>query len=360
MPQLTPTQILEEIRANFSGGARRKFLPGLLLAFIGFLRELDATGGKFQSLEDFFNSYPRQTQTSRGAVNTLIVSIGDGKTLSIRRFYDAAANWFRAGQKRYDYPSSAPHATQAWGDYTHWLDALLSYDNNTLDHLDAETRAFVLDALPSQEVDPSSVSREPARFLRFLEEFDMTAKRGETSGACYQGTVFGFIRADAPHLQVEVGKVRTGSKREKRVGDIDARDGETLVLSAEVKQFVLGEDAIDDLAEFGNLISKHRALGLVVAFDFTEGVGVKLVEMGLRPVSKQDLIDRVRLWDPLKQRIATHALLYYAGFREQNSALTKRITEFLETVEAEMEAIDGTEPGEEHPGSLHEDPATVH
>jgi hypothetical protein len=116
MPQLTPTQILEEIRANFSGGARRKFLPGLLLAFIGFLRELDATGGKFQSLEDFFNSYPRQTQTSRGAVNTLIVSIGDGKTLSIRRFYDAAANWFRAGQKRYDYPSSAPHATQAWGD----------------------------------------------------------------------------------------------------------------------------------------------------------------------------------------------------------------------------------------------------
>jgi hypothetical protein len=98
----------------------------------------------------------------------------------------------------------------------------------------------------------------------------------------------------------------------------------------------------------------------VFAFDLTQGVGVKLVEMGLRPVSKQDLIDRVRLWDPLKQRIATHALLYYAGFREQNSALTKRITEFLETVEAEMEAIDGTEPGEEHPGSLHEDPATVH
>lgn len=333
MSLLTPSEILEEVRANFSGGSRRRFLPGLLLAFIAFLRELNATGGRFASLSEFYKTYPRVTQSSRGAVNTLIVAVGE-KTLSIRRFYDQAADWFRSGQKRYDYPSSAPHATQAWGDYVHWLEALLSFDEHTMDALDTEVRAFVLDVLPSQAIDLTSVSREPARFLRFLEEFDMSSKSGETSGACYQGTVFGFIRADAPHLQVEVGKVRTGSKREKRVGDIDARDGETLVLSAEVKQFVVGQGTLADLAEFGNLIAQHQALGLVVAFAFDENVASAITAMGLHPVSKQDLIERVRLWDPLKQRIAVNALLYYAGFREQNSALTRRIGDFIKHIES--------------------------
>jgi hypothetical protein len=338
---MTPEAILEEVRANFSGGSRRRFLPGLLLAFISFLRELNATGGKFETLDAFFEAFPRVTQTSRGSVNTLIVSVGE-KTLSIRRFYDEASNWFRADQKRYDYPSSAPHATQAWGDYTHWILALLAFDEDTLGALDHEVRSFVLDVLPSQEIDPSSVSREPARFLRFLEEFDMAAKPGETSGACYQGTVFGFIRADAPHLQVEVGKVRTGSKREKRVGDIDARDGETLVLSAEVKQFVVGADTLPDLAEFGNLIAQHQALGLVVGLDFAEGVAGEISQLGLHPVSKQDLIERVRLWDPLKQRIAINALLYYSGFREQSSALTARIKAYVGSLDESSESeLDG-------------------
>lgn len=329
---LTPEAILSEVRRNFQGGSRRRFLPGLLIAFISFMRSLGATGGRFSTLEEFYAAYPRRTQRGNGgAINTLTVE-ADGKRVSIRKFYDAAADWFRAGQKRYDYPSSAPHATQAWGDYTHWLEAILDFDESTLDRLDYEVRAFVLDVLPSQDIDPGSVWRQPAIFLRFLEQFDMSVQKGETSGACYQGTVFGYVRADAPHLQVDVGKVRTGSKREKRVGDIDARDGETLVLSAEVKQMAVGETTLPDLAEFGNLISLHKALGLVVAFEFHDGTAAEIVDMGLHPVSRQDLIERVRLWDPLKQRIAMNAVLYYTGFREQSSALTKRISDFVTVV----------------------------
>lgn len=332
---MTPDQILQEIRDNFTSGKRRKFAPALLLAFISFLRELKATGGRFASLDDFYVEFPRVTETTTGGgVNTLKVK-WDNKSLSIRPHYNRASDWFRSEQKRYDFPSSAPHATQAWTDYTHWLGALLTYDEHTLNQLDAETRAFVLDVLPSQDIDPDSVSREPARFLRFLEEFDMSARRGETSGACYQGTVFGFIRADAPHLQVEVGKVRTGSKREKRVGDIDARDGELLVLSAEVKQFTVGTENLADLAEFGNLIAKHQALGLVVALSFGDGAAAAITSMGLHPVSRQDLIERARLWDPLKQKIAVNALLYYSGFREQSSALTARIKSFVDSLNEE-------------------------
>lgn len=330
-PTLTPQGILDELEANFDKGARRKFLPGLLIAFIGFLRDLDATGGKYESLDEFYAAHPRQLQTKRGPANTLIVKLGS-KTLSIRRYYDAIQNWFRSDQKRFDYPSAAPHATQAWEGYVHWLSALLGFSDAELDELIAKAKKFVLDKLPSQDIDPSAIVREPARFLLFLENFDMTARKGENTGACYQGTVFGYIRADAPHLQVEVGKVRTGSKREKRVGDIDARDGDALVLSAEVKQFIFTSDGLPDVAEFANLISRHKALGLVVALDFDEGMREKIRDLGLQPVSRDDLKSRVQLWDPLKQKIAVNALLYYVGFREQSSALYARVKQFLEDV----------------------------
>lgn len=336
--------ILTEVTANFSAGQRRRFLPGLLIAFINFLRELHALDSRFTSLDDFHVIYPRVTKRVTGAaLNTLVVKRPDGGTHSIRGHYDAAANWFRADQKRFDYPSSAPHATQAWSDYVHWLNALLQMSTSEADKLEEAAKQFVLDALPSQAIDASTIRRQPPRFLWFLERFDMSVHKGETSGAAYQGTVFGYIRADAPHLQVEVGKVRTGSKREKRVGDIDARDGADLVLSAEVKQFTVGKGTLPDLAEFAHLIAEHQALGLVVALDFDPEASEALVQMGLKPLSRADLVERVRIWDPLKQEIALNAVLYYVGFREQSSALYERVRAFIGDVEAEVAA--GTAEG---------------
>lgn len=331
---ITTGQILDEVKANFFGGQRRKFLPGLLIALIRFLRSLEATGGRYASLDDFHKDFPLVTVTSKGGgVNTFTVLV-DGKSSAIRKDYDKIADFFRNEKHRYDFPSSAPHATQAWRDYIPWIEAILSFDDSSLDELERNVIDFVLESLPSQAIDPSSVKREPPLFLLYLQGFDLTSKSGEPTGAAYQGTVFGYIRADAPHLQVEVGKVRTGSKREKRVGDIDARDGEKLVLSAEVKQYVVGDKDLGEFGEFSKLIAQHQALGLVVALGFKEDAAKKIAGMGLEPLSRDDLIERVRIWDPLKQRIAISAILYYANFREQNSVLYGRIQEFIANAEA--------------------------
>ncbi|KOB40185.1 hypothetical protein AE930_09530 [Xanthomonas arboricola] len=252
---ITTSQILDEVKANFFGGQRRKFLPGLLIALIRFLRRLKATGGKYASLDDFHRDFPLATVTKKGGgVNTFTVIV-NGKSLAIRKDYDNIANFFRNEKHRYDFPSSAPHATQAWRDYLPWIEAILSFDDSSLDDLEKNVIDYVLESLPSQAIDPSSVKREPPLFLLYLQNFDLTSRSGEPTGAAYQGTVFGYIRADAPHLQVEVGKVRTGSKREKRVGDIDARDGEKLVLSAEVKQYVVGDKDLGEFGEFSKLIA---------------------------------------------------------------------------------------------------------
>ncbi|MCI2263389.1 hypothetical protein [Xanthomonas indica] len=330
---ITPKKILEDVKANFFGGQRRKFLPGLLIALIRFLRNLKATGGKYASLEEFHKDFPLVTVTSKGGgVNTFTVLV-NGKSSAIRKEYDKIADFFRNEKHRYDFPSSAPHATQAWRDYISWIEAILSFDDPSLDALEKDVIDYVLDSLPSQAIDPSTVKREPPLFLLYLQNFDLTSKAGEPTGAAYQGTVFGYIRADAPHLQVEVGKVRTGSKREKRVGDIDARDGEKLVLSAEVKQYVVGDKDLGEFGEFSQLIAQHQALGLVVALGFKDDASKKIAEMGLEPLSRDDLIERVRIWDPLKQRIAISAIMYYANFREQNSVLYERIQNFIAEAE---------------------------
>lgn len=347
---MKPEQILDEVRGNFSGGQRRRFLPGLAIALMGFLKELGAVNGRFKTIEEFHQTFPRLQKVGGKSLNTLGVMKPSGETLTIRGFYDRAANWFREGNQRFDYPSAAPHATQAWGDYLHWIEAMLALSEDELAKLQTNIEAFVLAELPSHAVDTTKVIKKPPRFLWFLEQFDLTAQKGETTGAAYQGTVFGYIRADAPHLQVEVGKVRTGSKREKRVGDIDARDGADLVLSAEVKQFALGAGALPDLAEFANLIATHKALGLVVALDFELAASAAIEAMGLQPLSRKDLIERVRIWDPLKQDIAMNAVLYYVSFREQSSPLYQRIKSFLESVEKPQIGASGVATASEDSG----------
>ena len=179
---MTSKEILEEIERNFETGQKRKFLPGLLISFIGFLQQLGATGGKFKTLEEFYVEHPRRMKArTGGSTTTLIVFLDREKTevkdksLSIRVSYDKILRWFHADQKRFDYPGSAPHSTGLWADYTHWLEALLRMDDAELDALVAAAKQFVLDRLPAQIIDPN-LKREPPRFQLFLEEFDLRNK----------------------------------------------------------------------------------------------------------------------------------------------------------------------------------------
>ncbi len=208
----------------------------------------------------------RRVKASSGrSANTLIFwkdkdNTTNGKSLGIRPAYQKIESWFRSDQKRFDFPSSAPHATQAWGDYIHWLDALLTFTEEQLDQLESDTKVFVLNILPAHVVDASLVNREPPRFFLFLRDFDMGTHTGEKTGAAYQAAVFGYLRADAAHLQVDVDKVRVGSKRVGRIGDVDAPDGELLVLAAEVKQYTLPLEDVASFAELADQVALQGAL----------------------------------------------------------------------------------------------------
>lgn len=331
-------ELFEDFEAGFP---KRKFSAGLLIAFIDFLKSLGVPEQKFRNLGEMLKKYPRQETTAAGHhANTLIVSRGRGSgTVSLRPFYNEAERFFRAEKKRFDYPSCAPHATQAWADYRRWLDALVTFTTQELDSLREHVTNYVLAKLKSQEFDPASVKTDPPLFRIVLESFEITAQKGEPTGAAYQGIVFGFLRADNPHLQVEIDKVRTGSKRLQRVGDVDCWEGSRLAISAEVKQLTIPSEAVPDLEAFGNATGKRGALGMIVALGFAEGVRGEIESLGLRPLDRDDLLRIVELWDPLKQRTAVQSLIYYAQHVEKNSSLTDRLNEFLQKAEAAAKTV---------------------
>lgn len=322
-------QLLEDLKEQFKN---RKFAAGLMVSMIDLVADVRGRGNGFATFEGLLAIYPKSDVTAQGrAANTLILKTSDS-LISLRPFYNEAERLFRAVHKRFDYPSCAPHATQAWSGYVHWLDAICALSAPDSAGLRSDIVAFVLEALPDQAFDPSSIRSEPPLFSRLLDEFDFTAPKGEKSGASYQGAVFGFVRADNPHLQVEIDKVRTGSRRLQRVGDIDAWDGRRLAVTAEVKNEEVGETHLRDLAQFINDVNLRSAIGLIVAQSFSEGVAEAFQESGLIPLNIDDLARIVALWDPAKQRIAVESMVYYASHVEKSSVLAERLEAFIESI----------------------------
>ncbi|MGD9505660.1 MAG: hypothetical protein AB7W37_12160, partial [Syntrophobacteraceae bacterium] len=237
---------------------------------------------------------------------------------------------FRSTHHRYDYPSCAPHATQAWEDYKNWLDSLCKLPMDELEALRERVISYVLAQLPDQSFVSGSITVPPPIFRMLLEEFDFSSHIGkEPTGAAFQGAAFGFIRADNPHLQVEIDKVRTGSKRLQRVGDIDAWDGERLAVSAEVKSLQFAAERISSIVGFINEVATRGAIGMLIALSFGPNAREGAESCGLVALDLEDLTRIVRLWDPAKQKIAVESIFYYAAHVEKNSVLLERVRSFV-------------------------------
>jgi hypothetical protein len=329
---MTKEEVVEEMKRDFRGegvGKPRKYVGGLLPSFCDLLIELDVPGKGYSSLDDLFTDFPQITE----GVSALTVALPGGGQKTIRPAYERYHHHYITENHRLDYPRSQPYATGKWSDYRRWLDALVVMSKDDLEWTVQATVSFVLDELKDQSFDPSSVRAEPPIFKWLLDEFELGARaKGEPTGAAFQALVFGYIRADAPHLQVEARKARAGSARTKGIGDIDAWEGDRLVISAEVKHFVVGGGNVGDFTHFAANVTERAALGLIIAEDFQDGVRERIESLGLHPLSRTDVLRIVSLWDPLKQRAALNAFQWVVVHKEQNSGLIDRVQEFLDSV----------------------------
>lgn len=328
---MTPNEILEDMKRQMTlpdKRFRRVFAGGLLPAFCEFFIGLDHPENGYASLDEFFATHPQITE---GANTLTVLPNGKGKKKrSIRTSYERVAHFYINVNNRVSFPSAAPHATGQWRDYLQWLEVIVSLAPNQLVDLAEQAKDYVLFLLPENKFDPSKVTVEPPIFHTLLEQFPWDARRGsEKTGAAFQAMVFAFIRADAPHLQVETRRVRTGSSRVKGIGDVDAWEGRRLAISAEVKHYRFNAADVDQIKKFIGKVQERGAMGLVVATSFELSAVDLIAAQGLRAVDLADVSRIVALWDPLKQRAALNAFEYAIWQKELSIDLGERVDEFL-------------------------------
>lgn len=328
---MTPDDIINDMKAQLTLKRPRNYVGGLLPAFCDFLIEMEAPGAGFSDFKAFTAKHPLVTE----GVSTLTVQRnGDAKdVMTIRPAYNRIHHFYLFQEKRHGYPRAEPYATGKWADYRSWLDALVTFSKDELNEVRSKAVEHMLSVLEKREFDPSKIVVDPPVFLMLLERFGWNEKfKGEPTGAAFQAMVFAFIRADAPHLQVETRKVRTGSAKLKGVGDVDAWEGQRLTISVEAKHLRFDTKDLEHCDPFVEEVRRWGALGMIVALDFAPGVADEVQAVGLEPLTISDLIRSVRLWDPVKQRAAMNAFEWAVVQKEQAPGLIRRYEDFVKNV----------------------------
>lgn len=191
---MTPDQVFTSFETGFS---TRRFSAGLLIAFIDFYNELGVPASNLKDFDELLAKFPRQTTTAAGnRAYTLIVSRGNESTLSLRPFYSAAERFFRVDHKRLDYPSCAPHATQAWANYREWLDALATFDGQQLAALRKNVVDHVLTHLKSRteaHAAPGARARSSIELLHSLDSALDPRLTNHERGARFEEFAVGFF-----------------------------------------------------------------------------------------------------------------------------------------------------------------------
>lgn len=314
------TGLVEQPRA---GG---KQVLGLTLAFVVVAeRALERVNSS--RVEDALRRFDWERTTPSGSpVNTLNLIVDKGPPIRLRGIYEKVRDVARNDLRRYDYPNSAPHATQAWYGHRDILETVFRLSPG-------ERRAVVegiwdlLLRLPAQQ-GRSAADAQPRPFEILLRDFPGTQK-GEPPGAILQGLAFAYYRADSPTVTISTGKAKAGSRRTGRVGDVDGWDGDQLALSIEVKDKDLTLDDQGELGSFvANLAGYPDARAIVVARSATEDVVSLLAGQNVRFFDRSEMLRSVSYWDLGKQKLAVREFLHYLVHVEQNGKLIDRFRAF--------------------------------
>ncbi len=304
----------------------RRFVTGLSFAFLGFVEALAAQLGQGTPCTNALHDFPPQEQTPSGRRRNSLYVVGPERSISLRKYYNLFEPVVWDGLHRYDYPSCAPHATQAWPQHRDLLEAILSATP-------AARLAFARGLWNRVLELPEFLGRQdaaltPRPFSVLLDELPNT-QPGEPAGALLQGLAFAYYRADAPNVTLETGKAQAGSARTGRVGDVDGWSGGELVLSIEVKDLdVTGANVTDVSSWLSNLGRWPDATAILLARSFDEEAVEWLETHQVLTLDRARMSGNVALWDVRKQEMALRELNYFLIRVQRNSKLLTRVADF--------------------------------
>ncbi len=304
---------------------------GMALDFLVVAEELsqvdDWHEGFDQTLEttDILDNYDTKD------TNTLTIRY-DGEQYGIRSVQNEVRDLFIYDLRRTNFPSSPGHHTGNWPDYSDLLDGAFRLSRSG--RFEACVRLFEFGTTELEE--KRFETREPAfgdPFLEIVRDYDRSHP-DENGGLAYQAIAYGYVKAEWSDLSLRASKVRTGSSRQNRYGDIDGFLGPDLMISVEVKDLAVDETNVgSELGTTMQLSDSTTAVPIAVCRDVSDAAKGRLESEGVEVVEDEDFESILRRWDYHKQNRAVQGTLHYLANIEENPDAVQRLLRFLAEVD---------------------------
>jgi len=143
----------------------------------------------------------------------------DNADQGIRPLHNELIELFREDLNRTNFPSSPGHHTGEWERYDDMLELAFRLSRDGRYVAAQELFDLGLERLESSEYERRDPPFEEP-FLKVVRDYDRKAPN-EQGGSAYQALCYGYVKAEWSHLSLRASKVRTGSSRQQRYGDID-------------------------------------------------------------------------------------------------------------------------------------------
>lgn len=257
----------------------------------------------------------------------------------IRSYHNELIELFREDLNRTNFPSSPGHHTGEWERYDEMLEMAFRLSRDGRFVTVQKLFDLGLERLESNEYE----RREPPfeePFVAVVRDYERSAPN-EQGGSAYQALCYGYVKAEWSHLSLRASKVRTGSSRQQRYGDIDGYHGPDLMISVEVKDRCIDDSNVrSELGTMVKVAQNTTAVAIAICAEVTVEARQTLEEAGVRVLDDQDLDRRLQTWDYHKQNRALHGMLHFFANIEENPDAVQRLLRFVSTVDPDNRALD--------------------
>ncbi|KOX92811.1 hypothetical protein AMS69_10135 [Haloarcula rubripromontorii] len=270
--------------------------------------------------------------------NTLTIRFDDD-WYSIRSIQNDLRDLFRYELRRTNFPSSPGHHTGNWDDYDDLLERAFRLSRPGRFEAVGQLFELGLERLNEKRMEARDPPF-PRPFSEIVENYQRSYEN-ENGGLAFQAMIYGYMKAEYGHLSFRASKVRTGSSRQNRYGDIDGFLGPDLMVSAEVKDLYIDEQNVrSELGTTIQLSNDSTAIPLAVCKSVSENAREILKSEGVEVLTNQNLLDELRQWDYHKQDRAVQGALHYLANIEEDPSAVERLLQFLDDVDSNNIALD--------------------
>ena len=332
-PRLVDPTIISLLNSAITGLSAR-YPIGLCLDFLAIAYKCSVLDEDYTpllasdiELDALFSKYPLQTRG--GKANTLTIECCEEK-VGIRKIEEAVLAMYHS-VGRTSYPSAYVYNTGMWNKNAAITNMLLQAFRLEPDFIQNTAAAIVAHwmlELPSYQIAKSIPHENP--FHTLITGYPRS-HTDENGGMAFQAIAFGYMRASNPSLDFLASSVRTGSRRQRRIGDIDLYDGDSILVSVEVKDLELTEDnAEKQLTQFYEVVSEAGCLGIVICASVTDSVRGMYETDNLRILDLDSIINEILAWNVEKSKSALKSMQFYVSSIEQSPEGIARLNVFIQ------------------------------